>query len=154
MVPACPHAAGSQATRTVRGRMTESAMLHDAELDAEIDALGRLTSAVVDLLAHLRTTDDPAKRAVLGAEFAARVDDLQADLRHRHGLSERAAVGVVARALAHVGELGRSASERHGLHRAVSIEAPRDRFEQVEDERAIVGTGRIQGAPQLRQGAG
>ena len=82
-------------------------MQRDEELDAELDALGRLASAVVDLVGQLRVADGPAERAALRAAFAARVDGLRADIERRHGLTERQAVAVVARALARVGEMRR-----------------------------------------------
>ena len=84
----------------------------NAEMNAEIDALGHLAGAVVDLLAQLRTTDDPAERARLSTEFAVGLDDLRADLRCRHGLVDRDAGAALARALAHVEELGRAVSGR------------------------------------------
>ena len=87
-------------------------MQRDAELDAELDALGRLASAVVDLVGRLRVADAPAERAALRAAFAARVDALRADIERRHGLTERQAVAVVARALARVSELRRAATLR------------------------------------------
>ena len=87
-------------------------MQRDAESDAELDALGLLVSAVMDLLGRLRVADAPAECAALRAEFAARVDGLRADIGRRHGLTTRQAVAVVARALAHVSALGHVATTR------------------------------------------
>jgi hypothetical protein len=80
-------------------------MRHDAELDAELDALGCLVGAAVDLLGQLRGAPAPAEHAALRAQFAARVDGLRSDIERRYGLTDRQAVAVVARALARVGEM-------------------------------------------------
>ena len=87
-------------------------MPRDREPDAEHAALGHVADAATELLEQLRTTSDAGERATLGAVFAARIDGLRADLRRRHGLTDRDATAVLARALAHVEELGQAVSGR------------------------------------------
>ena len=87
-------------------------MPHHAAQDATIDALTAVSTAVIDLLAQLRAASAPDERDALGAGFAARVDGLRADLQRRHGLTDRDATAVIARALAHVEELGQAVSGR------------------------------------------
>src|SRR5688572_19098415 len=89
--PTLPCPIIDRAIRAVRGRPAEAGMHDDTELDAEIDALGHLTSAVVDVLTQLRTASTAAERAALRAEFDARIDRLLANLGARHGLDERRA---------------------------------------------------------------
>ena len=90
----------------------EASMSHDPGPDAERDALAHLTDAVVDLLERLHATSAADERAALGAAFAARIDGLRADLQRRHELTDRDATAVIARALAHVEELGQAVSGR------------------------------------------
>jgi hypothetical protein len=87
-------------------------MPHHAAQDATIDALAAVSTAVIDLLARLRAADSPDERDALGAGFAARIDDLRADLGRRHGLTTRDAAAMVACALVHAGELGQAVSGR------------------------------------------
>ncbi len=84
-------------------------MLRDAETDATIEALEGLAAAGADVLGRLRDTSDPGERAALGAAFEARVDDLRAGLRRRHGLTDRQAAAILARALARISETARAA---------------------------------------------
>jgi hypothetical protein len=83
-------------------------MSHHEGLNATIEALNHVATAATELLARLPAAAAPAERAALRAEIEARLDDLQADLRRRHGLSERHAADVLARALAHIGEIARA----------------------------------------------
>ena len=79
--------------------------MSDARLNAELDALGQLASAMEELLEQLRTASTPDKRAALGTEFAARVDGMRTDIGLRHGLADRDAVAAVARALVRVSDV-------------------------------------------------
>ena len=83
-------------------------MSHDEELDATIEALNHVATAATELLARLPAAAAPAERTALKAAFDARLDDLQMDILRRHRLSERHAAEVLARALAHVGEIVRA----------------------------------------------
>ena len=84
-------------------------MPRDAELDATIHALNDVTTATIDFLARLQAVSDPTERDALPGEFAARVGEIRADIVRRHGLSERQAAALVARALAYVSESARPA---------------------------------------------
>jgi hypothetical protein len=83
-------------------------MSYDDGLNATIEALDHVAMAATELLARLPAAAAPAERAAMRAEIEAQLDDLQANLRRRHGLSERDAAGVLARVLAHVGEIVRA----------------------------------------------
>jgi hypothetical protein len=87
----------------------ETVMQHDSGAEVEATALADIATAAAELLERLQATSAPAERAALRTEFAARVDGIRADVGRRHGLTERHAVAVVARALAHVTELVRAA---------------------------------------------
>ena len=87
-------------------------MRHDAETNAEIDALNHLASAVVEFLERLRTTSDLSERHELRDEFHARVDGIREDLGHRDGLDEGHAEAIITRSLARVIEAVRGTPSR------------------------------------------
>ena len=83
-------------------------MPRDADLEATIDALNDVTTAMIDLLARVQAVSDPTERDALRGAFAVRVDEIRADIVHRHALSERQAMALTARALACIGEVARA----------------------------------------------